>query len=69
MTQPARSQPTRRALLEAGRRTLTANPAAALADVAAEAGVSRATVYRYFDSRAALRVDELVAIHDVSLVD
>jgi AcrR family transcriptional regulator len=44
----------RAALLAAGRQTLTANPGATLADVAAAAGVSRATIYRYFDSRAAL---------------
>lgn len=54
MTKATKVESTRAALLEAGRRTLTANPGATLGDVAAEAGVSRATVYRYFESRAAL---------------
>jgi len=50
----AKADATRAALLDAARQALTANPGATLADIAAEAGVSRATFYRYFDSRAAL---------------
>jgi AcrR family transcriptional regulator len=41
-------------ILGAARRRVAADPSASLAAVAAEAGVSRATVYRYFASRAAL---------------
>jgi AcrR family transcriptional regulator len=44
----------RQAIQAAARRTLAADPAAPLAAVAAEAGVSRATLYRYFPSRASL---------------
>jgi AcrR family transcriptional regulator len=54
MSGRSKSEAARASLLDAGRRALTANPGATLADVASEAGVSRATVYRYFDSRAAL---------------
>ena len=48
-------------IVEAAARVLAARPdAASMGDVAAEAGVARATVYRYFPSRQAL-VDEVVA--------
>jgi AcrR family transcriptional regulator len=49
-----RTDASRAGILEAARRILTANPAATLSDVAAEARVSRTTLYRRFDSRAAL---------------
>jgi AcrR family transcriptional regulator len=45
---------TRRAILDAAVATLTRNPAASLADVAAAAGVGRTTVHRYFPERADL---------------
>lgn len=44
----------RDAIVQAARRTLAADPAAPVAVIAADAGVSRATFYRYFPSRAAL---------------
>lgn len=44
----------RRRILDAARRRLVADGSASLAAVATDAGVSRATVYRYFPSRAAL---------------
>ncbi|MEM8981533.1 MAG: TetR/AcrR family transcriptional regulator [Pseudomonadota bacterium] len=46
------------ALVDAGFRVLSRNPGANLADVAAAAGVTRATLHRYFPSRDAL-VDTL----------
>jgi AcrR family transcriptional regulator len=45
---------TRKALLEAGARLLRQAGQPTMADVAREAGVSRATAYRYFDSVDAL---------------
>ncbi len=48
----------RDAILQAARRTLAEDAAASVAVIAADAGVSRATFYRYFASRAAL-LDEL----------
>jgi AcrR family transcriptional regulator len=54
MSRQATAEATRGALLAAARRALTANPSATLADVAAEAGVSRATLYRHFAARATL---------------
>ncbi|GAA3001821.1 TetR/AcrR family transcriptional regulator [Actinokineospora diospyrosa] len=45
---------TRRAILDAAVTVLTADPAAALADIAAAAGVGRTTVHRYFPERAEL---------------
>jgi AcrR family transcriptional regulator len=45
---------TRRAILDAAVAVLSRNPGAALADVAAEAGVGRTTVHRYFPERADL---------------
>jgi AcrR family transcriptional regulator len=44
----------REAILRAARRTLAADPGASVAAIAAEGGVSRATFYRYFASRASL---------------
>lgn len=54
MTTDARADATRAALLGAARGTLSATPSATVAEVARAAGISRATVYRYFHSRAAL---------------
>ncbi len=45
---------THHAIQAAARRTLAANPGAPVAAIAANAGVSRATFYRHFASRAAL---------------
>jgi AcrR family transcriptional regulator len=45
-------------IVQAAQRTLGDDPAASVAVIAADAGVSRATFYRYFPSRAAL-LDEL----------
>ena len=42
------------AILEGARRTLAVDPGAPVAVIAEDAGVSRATFYRYFPSRAAL---------------
>ena len=49
--------PARSAIVEAARRTLAVDPAAPVAAIAADAGVSRATFYRYFPSRSALLDD------------
>jgi AcrR family transcriptional regulator len=48
------AQPARGAILDAARGLLQADPGASIADVAAAAGVSRATFYRHFPSRTAL---------------
>jgi len=48
---------TRKALLEAAARVIERNEQPRLAAVAAEAGVSRATVYRYFPSEQALLLE------------
>ncbi len=44
----------REAILRAARHTLAADPGASVAAIASGAGVSRATFYRYFPSRASL---------------
>src|SRR5918911_3339110 len=50
------------AILDGAARTLAIQgPAASMNDVAVEAGVARATVYRYFPNRQAL-LDELVEL-------
>ncbi len=49
----------REALLAAAHRTLAANPHASLTEVAADAGVGRATLYRHFPTRKHL-IDTLV---------
>ncbi|HEX5993927.1 MAG TPA: TetR family transcriptional regulator [Jiangellales bacterium] len=54
----------RRALLDAAARALAYDPGASMADVAAAAGLARATLYRHFRTRqellAALRAEALV---------
>ena len=45
----------RAALLDAAAEVLAEEPQASLAEVAARAGLGRATLYRHFDSRSALR--------------
>jgi AcrR family transcriptional regulator len=55
-----RSETARDAILAAAHRTLVDDPGASIATVTAEAGVSRATFYRHFDSRA-----ELLAALDI----
>lgn len=59
---------TRRAILDAAARVLARRPDAAMADIAEEAGVGRATLYRHFPTRESLisgvqeaGTDELVA--------
>jgi AcrR family transcriptional regulator len=47
----------RDAIVEAARRTLAVDPGAPVAAIVADAGVSRATFYRYFPSRDALLDD------------
>lgn len=68
MTQTdARSQKSRRALLDAGIAVLLRNPSASLSEVAREAGVGRATLYRHFQTR-----EELVralALESLQLTD
>lgn len=50
----ARAVRSRRALLDAGLELLLQKPNATLSEVAAHAGVGRATLYRHFDTREAL---------------
>jgi AcrR family transcriptional regulator len=47
----------RDAIVQAARRTLAVDPGAPVSVIAADAGVSRATFYRYYPSRAALLDD------------
>src|SRR5687768_6419137 len=54
MTVPGPQARTRRAILDAAVRTLSADFGASLADIAAEAGVGRTTLHRYFPERADL---------------
>jgi TetR/AcrR family transcriptional repressor of mexCD-oprJ operon len=51
----ADAQRNRAALLEAAAEVLAVEPSASLAEVAARAGLGRATLYRHFESREALR--------------
>lgn len=55
---PARESPTRErtrtAILQAGVRVLSRNPAASVAEIAGEAGVARSTLHRYYPDRASL---------------
>lgn len=51
---PGRTRPRRADIVVAARRALAVSPTAPVAVIAREAGVSRATFYRYFPSRAAL---------------
>jgi len=50
----ARAIRSRKALLDAGIELLLQNPSASLTEIAAHAGVGRATLYRQFDSREQL---------------
>ncbi len=50
----ARAVRSRNALLEAGIQTLLVNPQASLSDIAIQAGVGRATLYRHFETRQSL---------------
>ncbi len=56
----AKRIPTSDAIAEAGFRLLSRNPGANLAEIAEAAGITRATLHRYFPSRQAL-VNELAA--------
>ncbi len=49
--------PSRDAIIEAAFQTFSRRPSASLADVAANAGVGRATLHRHFQSREALMVE------------
>lgn len=53
-TKDARAVKSRKALMEAGIELLLQNSAASLSEIAAHAGVGRATLYRQFDSREQL---------------
>ncbi|MBN6055397.1 TetR/AcrR family transcriptional regulator [Nonomuraea sp. RK-328] len=55
------------AILEAGRRVLSADPGASVMQVAKEAGVGRVTLYGHFPSRESLV--EAVVSHTVELAD
>jgi AcrR family transcriptional regulator len=61
--QSARHARTSHAILEAAVRVLAEEPGASVDDVAAAAGVGRATLYRHFPSREAL----LGALHDMAV--
>jgi TetR/AcrR family transcriptional repressor of mexCD-oprJ operon len=61
-TRPALQQRVAEAILAAAARTIAARgEQASMSDVAAEAGVARATLYRYFSGRAVL-LDELARV-------
>jgi len=55
----------RSTILDAAVRVLATHPTATLQEVAAEAGVGRATLYRYFPNREAL----IIALADASLAE
>lgn len=60
------------AILEAGTRLLSADPAASVADIARAAGVGRVTLYGHFPSREALVdavLDHAVEVADAVLAD
>src|SRR5690348_8897755 len=60
------------AILEAGTRLLSADPAASVADIAKAAGVGRVTLYGHFPSREALVdavLDHAVEVADAVLAD
>jgi AcrR family transcriptional regulator len=58
-----RSRASREAIVEAAGRVLVADPRATLDAIATDAGVSRATIYRYFPSRADLLTELDVEPH------
>ncbi len=63
----ARTQRSRRALLDAGIDLLIQNPMASLSQIASHAGVGRATLYRHFETREqliqALAIESLELTH------
>src|SRR5690349_9658725 len=57
---------TRKAIIDAAMIVLAENPAAALSDVAAAAGVGRSTLHRYFPERADLIRAVALTVHELS---
>jgi TetR/AcrR family transcriptional regulator, repressor for lfrA len=57
---------TRKAILESAMAVLADNPAAPLSDIAADAGVGRSTLHRYFPERADLIRALALHVHELS---